>query len=76
MILNAITSRKALINDRIVFYIIVEFARNDGTHSRVTMNIEKGATWRQLVKKLKDFVQRIIIEDAQIENSFKQLEED
>ena len=60
MILNTITSRKAVIKGKLMFYVIVEFERSNGTHSRVVMDIEKGAGTIELYEKLQSLTQRTL----------------
>ena len=60
MILNTITSRKAVIKGKLIFYIIVELEGPNGTHSRVVMDIEKEAGTIELYEKLQSLSQRVL----------------
>ena len=60
MILNSITSRKAVIKGKVIFYIIVELEGPAGKHTRVVMDIEKGAGLVGLYDKLQSLTQRVL----------------
>ena len=59
MILNTITSRKAVIKGQLMFYIIVELEAADGNHTRVVMDIEKGADEFEVYNKVHNLAQRV-----------------
>jgi hypothetical protein len=60
LILNTITSRKAVIKGKLIFYIIVELEDTRGEHTRVTMDIEKGAGLIELHNELHSLTQRVL----------------